>query len=150
MYALGLSGLCSREIERRQMVITPNLVEMVNARNYDQICLNCEGAARTPTPATKNYTPHLSQFEKVAGFSRVRSAMVPPRPGAGGFLIPPDSEPGKYELGSFVHSGHQLSFPPSPTAALSFDLRNITLRTFYTYNIYFSLVNIMYYFTSVR
>lgn len=43
--------------------------------------------------------------------------MDPPRPGAGGFLIPPDSEPGKYELGSVLHSPHDSRFSVTLTAA---------------------------------
>lgn len=54
------------------------------------------GNARTQTPTTKNYTPHLLRFGVVAGFIMARSAMGPTRPGAAALLITANPAPGKY------------------------------------------------------
>jgi hypothetical protein len=64
------------------------------------------GIARTQSPATKNYTPHLLRFGVVAGFIMARSAMGPTRPGAAALLITADPAPGKYALA--------LSATPTP------------------------------------
>lgn len=84
--------------------------------------MGVEGAARTPAPATKNYTPHLPLFEEVAGFSAPRSAMRRPRPGDESLLIDPNSEPGKYELVRDFHSfpshDHLLSLTACPSLSL--------------------------------